>query len=305
MEKWTVPYSGLEAGPVALGCMRMSSLDTTEAERVIKTSLEAGINVFDHADIYGGGEAERVFGRAVPLHGSQRENMIIQSKCGIREGFFDFSEEHILSSVDAVLQRLGTDYLDVLLLHRPDVLMEPEETGRAFDQLFQSGKVRNVGVSNMNPGQIRLLQSGMDRPIAVNQMQLSLLHTPMIDAGLQVNMHWDGAVQRDGGTLEYMREQDMTLQAWSPFQHGMIEGPFIDQPAFPEINKALSDMAEKYNTSKEAVAAAWILRLPMKAQTVIGSMNTSRIQRTAEAAQITLTRKDWYMLYQAAGNKLP
>ncbi len=141
---------------IALGCMRISSLELSDAERLIETAQECGINFFDHADIYGGGKSERIFARAARLTPARREQVTIQSKCAIHDGLYDFSRDYILKSVDGILQRLQTEYLDILLLHRPDTLMEPEEVAEAFDRLQQSGKVRWFGVSNHNPMQIAL-----------------------------------------------------------------------------------------------------------------------------------------------------
>lgn len=305
MKTLTLGQSGLETAAVSLGCMRMDKLTDQEAAKVIDASVASGIDLFDHADIYGGGDSEEVFSRGLSLSSSSREDLILQTKCGIRDGFFDFSKDHITESVDGSLRRLDTDYVDILLLHRPDALMEPEEVAEAFNSLKMSGKVRHFGVSNQNPAQIELLKKYVDQELIVNQLQLSLLHSPMIDAGFNVNMHRDGAVVRDGSVLEYSRLNDMTIQAWSPFQHGMIEGVFVGNPDYPEVNKKLQELAEKYGATDSAVAIAWILRHPAGIQAVIGSMNPGRIAQIAKASDVALTRKEWYELYLAAGNRLP
>jgi predicted oxidoreductase len=305
MKKTTLGSSTIQTGEIALGCMRMSRLSLNEAEAVVKNALELGINLFDHADIYGKGRSEEVFGKAVNLRSSIRDKMIIQSKCGIREGFYDFSEQHIIQSAESSLQRLGTDYLDVLLLHRPDVLMEPEETAEAFRKLKASGKVKYFGISNHNPAQIELLSTRLEEDLIINQMQLSLVHTPMIDHGFNVNMTGREAVNRDGQTIEYMRRNNMTLQAWSPFQHGMIEGSFLGNGKFPDINEELNEMAEVKQVSVEALAAAWLLRLPMSIQPVVGTMNINRLKKISQASNVSLSRQEWYSLYRAAGNNLP
>jgi predicted oxidoreductase len=235
----------------------------------------------------------------------KREDIILQSKCGIRNGFFDFSKQHILSSVDGILERLETDYLDVLLLHRPDALMEPEEVADAFQQLKESGKVRHFGVSNHQPYHIDLLKQYIKEDLIINQLQFSLMHTPLLDAGLNLNMQNRESVVRDGGVLPYSQLNEMTVQAWSPFQYGMIEGVFIDNPAYPGVNKVLQEVAETYNVSKSAIAIAWILRHPAKIQAVIGSMNSDRIRSISEAQNVKLTREEWYGLYRDAGNNLP
>ncbi|SNZ15747.1 Predicted oxidoreductase [Terribacillus aidingensis] len=297
--------SGLETAPIALGCMRMKDLDKQEALRVIETSKEAGITLFDHADIYGAGSSEEIFAAGLKESAVKREDIILQSKCGIRDGFFDFSKQHILSSVDGILERLQTDYLDVLLLHRPDALMEPEEVADAFRQLKESGKVRHFGVSNHQPCHIDLLKQYVKEDLIINQLQFSLMHTPMLDAGLNLNMHNRESVMRDAGVLPYSQLNGMTVQAWSPFQFGMIEGVFIDNPAYPDVNKALQEVAESYNVSKSTIAIAWILRHPAGIQAVIGSMNPDRIHSISEAQNVKLSRKEWYSLYRAAGNNLP
>src|SRR5665647_2451691 len=140
--------SGLQVPVIAVGCMRINGLTQPEAERFVQTSMESGANFFDHADVYGGGECESIFAEAIHMNSTVRERIILQSKCGIRQGQFDFSKDHILEAVDASLARLKTDYLDVMLLHRPDALVEPEEVAEAFDILHASGKVRNFGISN-------------------------------------------------------------------------------------------------------------------------------------------------------------
>ena len=305
MNKLELGNSGLQASEISLGCMRMDQLSKQDANRMIQLSLELGIDMFDHADIYGGGASEEIFADAIQMNPSIRSEMILQSKCGIRKGFFDFSKEHILSSVEGSLKRLKTDYLDILLLHRPDALVEPEEVAEAFNELKQSGKVRYFGVSNHNPMQVELLKKYVDQKLIINQLQLSLMFTPMIDAGLNVNMMHDPATVRDGSILDYSRLNDMTIQPWSPFQYGFFEGVFVDNEKFPELNKKLQDYADKYNTNKSAIAIAWILRHPAKMQPIIGTMNPDRLQQIAEASNVRLTREEWYDLYRAAGNTLP
>ena len=305
MKQIQIGTSPLFSGRLSLGCMRMADKTVKEAAGVIEAASESGINLFDHADIYGKGASEEIFRDALKETSFKREEILLQSKCGIRDGYFDFSKDHILSSVDGILKRLGTDYLDTLLLHRPDTLMEPEEVAEAFDTLAESGKVRVFGVSNQNQMQIELLKRYVKQPLQINQLQLSLAHTPLIDAGLNVNMGNDPAVVRDGYLLEYSRLHDMTVQPWSPFQHGMIEGVFVDHPEFPELNAALKETAEAKGVSKSAIAIAWLLHHPAKMQPVIGSMNPERIREIAKADGVTLTRPEWYALYRAAGNDLP
>jgi len=297
--------SNLEVPVIAVGCMRLKSLTPKEAEVFVKTAIDHGANFFDHADVYGGGECERIFAKAIGMNDSIRERIIIQSKCGIRKGMYDFSKEHILKSVDGILERLKTDYLDVLLLHRPDTLMEPEEVAEAFDILHESGKVRCFGVSNHNPMQIELLQKSLNQKIVANQLQLSICHTPMIDSGLNVNMFNDGAIVRDGSVLEYCRLKDITIQPWSPFQYGFFAGVFIGNDKYPELNKKLEEIAERYGVSSTTVAISWLLRHPAKMQPVVGTMNSERLKDCIKAADVTITRKEWYEIYLAAGNTLP
>ena len=292
----------INASEIALGCMRISGMDRISAETLISAAIDSGINFFDHADIYGGGKSEEVFASA--FHGS-RDSIYIQSKCGIRQGFFDFSKEHIISSAEASLKRLKTDYLDLLLLHRPDALMEPEEVAEAFTALEKSGKVRFFGVSNQNPGQMSLLQKYMPQKIVADQLQFGLAHTGMIDRGLTVNMKHVNSIDRDGGVLEYCRINDITIQAWSPVMYGFFEGVFIGSPKFPELNRELDRIAVEKGVSASAVAIAWILRHPAKIQAVIGTTNPDRVCDYATSGTVDLSRQEWYSLYKAAGNILP
>ncbi len=291
------------------GCMRMTSLSEEKAAEVIRAAYDAGINFYDHATCYGGiGEAEKRFGDAFGLTGLKREDIILQTKCGLRfeRNEFDWTKENILASVDESLTRLKTDYLDVLLLHRPDVLYDPEEVAQAFDILEQSGKVKYFGVSNLVPLQIELLQKYVKQPLIFNQLQLSLEQSQLIDQALYMNNKTtDFSINRDGNVLDYCRLKDITIQAWSPLQYGMFEGTFLDNPDYPKLNEALQKFAEREGVSKTAVALAWILRHPAKMQAVIGSMNPEHICEASDAAKVTLSHHDWYELYLAAGKYLP
>ncbi|MGT2682455.1 aldo/keto reductase [Streptococcus porci] len=301
----TIGQTDIEGSRIALGCMRMAGLDIKEAEKVIATSLEEGINFIDHADIYGGGQSEERFRDAVKNLGLAREKLILQSKCGIQRGYFDFSKEHILTSVDGILSRLGTDYLDFLVLHRPDILIEPEEVAEAFTQLKKAGKVKHFGVSNQNRYQMELLQSYLAEPLAVNQLQLSPAHTPMFDFGVNVNMKNEAATNRDSGIVDYCRLNKVTIQAWSPFQIDLGKGLFSGNPGYATLNATISKYALQYGVSDEAIVIAWILRHPAKMQAIIGSMNPDRIRKIAQAEKVTLTRPEWYDIYISAGNVLP
>lgn len=293
------------APAVILGCMRIVSLEKKAAQTLIQTALDEGVNFFDHADIYGGGHCEEVFGQAVDLRSSIREKMIIQSKCGIRKNMYDFSKEHILGSVDNILKRLNTDYLDVLLLHRPDTLMEPEEVAEAFSLLHSSGKVRHFGVSNQNPMQMELLSKYLNQPIVFNQLQLSITNCGMIDSGLNVNMQIDPSIDRDGSVLEYCRLKDITIQAWSPFQYGFFEGVFLGNEKFKPLNEVIDRVAAEKGVTPTTIAAAWILRHPANIQVIAGTTNPARLKEICSAADVQLTRQEWYEIYLAAGKKLP
>ncbi|MEI8282393.1 MAG: aldo/keto reductase [Armatimonadota bacterium] len=297
--------SGIMASEVSLGCMRIGGMDPAKLDNLIRSSIDLGINFYDHADIYGGGKCEEVFAASLARQGIDRKSLFLQSKCGIRKGFFDFSKEHILSSVDGILSRLSTDYIDFLLLHRPDTLVEPEEVCVAFESLQKSGKVRNFGVSNFNPQQVELLQASLPMKLQANQLQLSITNTGMIDQGLTVNMKHANSVDRDGGILDYCRLKKITIQPWSPFQFGFFEGVFIDNPDFPELNKCLDTLCEEYGVTKTGMAIAWIQRHPAKMQSVIGTTNADRVKQVVEACAINLSRPHWYEIYRAAGNILP
>lgn len=306
MYKIELGKTGLTVPAIAVGCMRINALAKNDIEKLVMSSIEAEANFFDHADIYAGGECEQLFAEAIGMNPALREKMIIQTKCGIVPGkMFDFSKEHILESVDGSLKRLKTDYIDVLLLHRPDTLMEPEEVAEAFTKLKESGKVKHFGVSNQNPAQIALLQKYLDMPICADQLQFSIMHTPMIQAGINVNMLNDSAVSRDNGVLEYCRLNDITIQAWSPFQVGFFGGCFIDNEKYPEVNETLERIGNKYGVSKTTMAIAWILRHPAKMQPVTGTTNYDRLSDCIKAADVKITREEWYEIYRAAGNVLP
>ena len=306
MKKIPLSTTQKEIPVIAAGCMRIDSLSQNALCQYIETYMEAGINFFDHADIYGNGICEELFGKAFIKTGIKREDVIIQSKCGIVPGvMYDFSKDHILKSVDSILQRLQMDYLDILLLHRPDALMEPEEVAAAFDILESSGKVLHFGVSNQKPMQIELLQKYAKQKLIINQLQFSIPVSNMIASGMEVNMQTDGAIDRDGSILDYCRLHDITIQTWSPFQYGFFEGVFIGSDKYPKLNALLDKLAEKYNVTPTTIASAWILRHPAKMQLISGSTSPQRIKEIAAASDITLTREEWYQLYLAAGHILP
>lgn len=293
------------ASAITLGCMRMAGLEEKRVDGIIDCALEHGINFFDHADIYGKGESEKLFGEYLARHKGARDKMLLQTKCAIHDGQFDFSKEHIIRSVEGSLSRLGVDYVDFLLLHRPDTLMEPEEVAEAFDCLEASGKVRHFGVSNHNPMQIELLKTAVKQPLVVNQLQFSVTEAGMVTSGMNMNMKNEESYMHDGGILEYSRIKKMTIQAWSPFQYGFFGGTFVDNENFPELNVKLAEIAEKYGISKTGVAAAWILRHPANMQLIAGTMNPEHLTDVCKASEVTLTRSEWYEIYRAAGHCLP
>ena len=301
-----VDIAGMKASAVALGCMRMEALDKKGVNAVLSGAMRSGINFFDHADIYGRGSSEEKFGGFLKENPSVRKDIFIQTKCGIANGGYDFSKNHVLEAVNGSLKRLNTDYVDFLLLHRPDTLMEPDEVAAAFDELERAGKVRNFGVSNFNPWQIKLLKTCVKQPIVANQLQLSVTEAGMITSGFNVNMKNDASAVRDGGVLEYCRIEGITIQAWSPLQYGFFGGTYVgNREKFPALNAKFDELSVKYGVSPSAIAFAWLLRHPAKIQVVAGSMNPVHIAEAAAGADVTLTRSEWYGIYFAAGHTLP
>lgn len=298
-------YNQLTASQVALGCMRIAGKSVDEVEALVKTAIDLGINFFDHADIYGGGESERLFGEVLKRNPSLKEQMIIQTKCGIRNGYYDFSKEHILNSVNASLERLQCDHIDILLLHRPDTLMEPEIVADAFDTLASEGKVSYFGVSNMNPYQIKLLQRYTSHPLKINQVQFNPVNATMIDSGFHVNMRDEYGVMRDGSLLEYSRYHDITLQPWSILQASWEEGCFLNQPAYQELNDTLQKIGDQYHISPAAANLAWILRHPAKMQPIAGTTSPEHLIDLCKGAEIDLSREEWYEIYRSAGKIMP
>lgn len=295
--------SDLSVSEVALGCMRMNALEVTEATAVIEAAHESGINFYDHADIYGKGESEKIFSKALKNSSLKREDILLQSKAGIRQGFYDFSKEHLTAAVDGILDRMDTDYLDVLLLHRPDALVEPEEVAEVFTALKKAGKVKLFGVSNHSPYQIQLLEKYIEQDLVANQLQFSVMHTGMVDAGIHVNTKHEQSVDHDRGILDYCRLNNITVQPWSPVQGE--KGVFLNNPEYNEVNEVLTKIGEQHGVNNEAAAIAWLLRHPAKMQVILGTMNPERIKTYASASDIRLTREEWYEIYRAAGNLIP
>jgi predicted oxidoreductase len=310
MKTFPLGSTDLQVPAVVAGMMRIQESSDTEIRAFYDTAREIGINFFDHADIYGSAVhgCERRFAEALHLSPGEREQIVLQSKAGIvKDGpYFDFSYEHLIESVNGSLSALNTDYLDVLLLHRPDALVEPEEVARAFDDLAAAGKVRHFGVSNHTPGQIELLRRCVSQPLVANQLQLSITHSPLIAQGIAMNMAGaDQAIDRTMGTLEYCRLRDITVQAWSPFQAGFFTGTFLGNRGYPELNAVIDRLAGQHDVAPEAIATAWITRHPAEIQVVLGTTNPSRVRAAAAGADVTLTRPEWYELFRAAGHIVP
>lgn len=308
MNRINLPYGLENVSRLILGCMRMPDLSIDKAAEMVKTSMDLGINFFDNATCYTDGVAEERFGEAWTKAGIARDRFILQTKCGLcfDRNEFDWRRETILSSVDDSLRRMKTDYLDILLLHRPDLLYEPEEVAAAFDALEKSGKVRHFGVSNVPPMMLEVLKHTVKQPLIINQLQLSLEQSQLIDAAFYMNnLTTERSIDRDNGLLDYCRLHNITIQAWSPLQYGMFGGCFIDDPKYPELNAALAELAEKYHVTKAAIALAWILRHPAQMQVIVGTMNPRHLEESAAATQVSLTHHEWYQLYLAAGKFLP
>ena len=306
MEYFQISKTDLKASRLALGCMRIADKSLEQVEELVQTALDAGINFFDHADIYGGGKSEEIFGEVLKKHPEYREKMIIQTKCGIVPGkHYDFSKEHILTSVENSLKRLQTDYIDILLLHRPDALCDPKEVAEAFDELYESGKVKYFGVSNHTPLQIELLQKYTQHPLIINQLQLSIVHSVMIDSGMNMNMKESWAQDKDGGVLDYCRLHDITIQPWSVVQASWTEGCFIDHPNYEKLNSVMEKLANEYHVTKSAIAIAWLLRHPACMQPIMGTTSPVHLKKMVQACDIHLTRQQWYDLYLASDKPLP
>ena len=304
----TLGQDDKELSEIVLGMMRIKDKSVKEVEELVETALSVGINAFDLADIYGRGRCEELLGLVLKNRPDLREKMWIQSKCGIRiEEFtyFDFSKDYIVKSVDGILQRLKIDHLDSLLLHRPDALMESDQVAEAFDLLYKQGKVRDFGVSNQNPMMMELLKKDVKQPLAVNQLQLSAAFTPGFESGFHVNMEDSQAAMRDGSIFEYCKLHDVVIQAWSVLQFGYFKGNFVGNEKFQALNQVLDRLAIKYGVTSSTIAISWILRYPAKMQAVVGTTNPKHLREVSQAANFSLTRKEWYEIYLAAGNNLP
>lgn len=288
--------------------------DKQKLTLALDAALESGINFIDHADIYRMGKAEQLFGEVMAERSGLREQLIIQSKCGIKlgddfgVGHYDLSEHWILHSVDQSLQRLQTDYLDVLLMHRPDPLMQPAEIAAAFEKLHASGKVRHFGVSNMHQFQIELLQQSVSVPLIVNQLEMSLLQHHWIDESIQVGMHLPNAPAYGMGLVEHSQLKGIQLQAWGSLGRGLLSGRDVsnESQAIKQTAQLVAQLAAEYQTSPEAIVLAWLMRHPAGIQPVIGTSNPARIKASVLAEKIQLDRLHWYQLYTSIrGNAVP
>jgi len=306
MNEYQWPIHGHITSRLIYGCMGLGadSTGTDRAFSALDAAVEAGFTAFDHADIYAGGASETVFGSWLAERGELRDDVLIQSKCGIRPGdpvMYDFSRNHLVTSVEGILSRLGIEYLDVLLLHRPDPLVEPEEVADAFDYLFRSGKVRSFGVSNHSPLQIEHLRAVLDHELVANQLEISLAHPDIITAGTAVNQREPAVAMRAGEVIDYCRMNGITLQAWGPLAQGKYSG--ADENAAAAV---VTELAHRYGVSREAIVLAWIMRHPAPILPVIGTTHPARIAACAEADTVILDRTDWFRLLQAArGTAMP
>lgn len=308
MKTLELPQTDLTASDVILGLMRINDMSDEDIRTLYAASRDAGVTMFDHAAIYGGWHGcEERFGSAVTLSPSERSEIVLQTKVGIRQGYFDFSYEHILSSVEESLAALRTDYVDVLLLHRPDALVEPDEVARAFDELHAAGKVHHFGVSNHTPGQVELLAKSVRQPLAFNQVQLSITHANVIAQGMAANMvGLDQSIDRDNDILNHARLHDVTLQAWSPFQKGFFDGVFLgDREQYAELNDVLDEVAAAHGVTPTGIAVAWITRHPAHFQVVLGTTKPQRVRESAAGSDVVLSREEWYRIFTAAGHTVP
>ncbi|MFF2640509.1 aldo/keto reductase family oxidoreductase [Streptomyces niveus] len=311
MKTFTMPGTDILAPNVVLGLMRIADKSEDDIRELVRAARDAGIDFVDHADVYGGElhDCERRFAEAMALSPSQRDEITIQTKAGIvTDGpYYDFSYDHLVQSAERSLAALRTDRIDILLLHRPDALVEPEEVARAFDALESSGKVRAFGVSNHTPGQIDLLRKYVRQPIVANQLQLSITHAPIVAQGVAANMlaERQAATLDGGGIVDYCRLHDITIQAWSPFQAGFFTGVFLDSPDYPELNAVIDRLAAQYDVPAIAIATAWITRHPALMQVVLGTTNPERVAGAAQGSELPLTRAEWYELFRAAGHLVP
>lgn len=309
MQTQTIGSSQLKATRLNYGCMGIagswSEPNFDLAKPAVIAAYEAGFRLFDHADIYNKGRCEEAFGRILREVSEMRDEIVIVTKCGIKfagwgmeEGVnhYDFSGDHIRKSAEGSLSRLGIEAIDVLLLHRPDVLMDPDEVAAAFTDLRQSGKVREFGVSNFTPSQVRALQSRLPFRLVINQVEI---HPGRLNCFVD-------------GTLGQCLEERITPQAWSPVGRGVYAtgGLIPEEVANPEqqmhLLKTLDEIAYGHIVSRTAITLAWLMQHPSKIMPVIGTIKPDRIRESVEADDVTLSRQEWYTIYVAArGERMP
>lgn len=298
--KMKLTFDNQELSEIVLGSMRIQEMTTDAVYELLQTALESGINVIDTADIYGRGACEKHLGDVFKEHPQLREQFFLQSKCGIHitddMTYYDFDENYIVNCVKESLERLHTDHLDSLLLHRPDVLMDVEAVNRAFEKLYHEGKVRYFGVSNMNGAQLNYLRSVVKVPLKINQLQLSPAFSPMVDATFNVNTE-NPLAYSDGALLPTMQKEGMLIQAWSALQYGVFEGTFLNSPKYPKLNAILEKLAKEKGVTPSAIALSWILRIPGKMQAIIGTTSPTHLKESAQASSTLLSREEWYAIY--------
>lgn len=290
---------------ISLGLMRIEHMSVEQVENLVLNAVNHGVNFFDHANIYGQNKCEELFGAVLRKNPTLRSKIVLQSKCGICRGYYDSSKEHIIKEVEGSIKRLNCDYLDILLIHRPDALCDYQELNEAFEYLYNKGLVKEFGVSNFNIYQMELFAKYVKFPIKYNQLQFSIIHSYLISQGLYVNMSSDEAVDRSSGLLEYCQTKDITIQAWSPLMASWEHGSFIDNKLYPELNNKLEELSKKYNVKKNAIAISWILTHPANIIPIVGTTSINHLLEMIEGINIKLTRKEWYELYLANGHKLP
>lgn len=290
---------------IALGCMRISDMSVEDLSNLITTAIENGITLFDHADIYGRRKSEELFGKVLKDNPNLRKQIKIQSKCGISKGYYDLSKDYIINQVKESVRLLNCDYLDTLLLHRPDALVDYKEVNEAFKYLYDNGLVKSFGVSNMNPYQIQLYKKYVEFDITVNQIQFSLVHSYILNQGMFFNTSDNEAIDHSSGILEYCQLNDIQIQAWSSLMASWEDGTFIDNPKYEKLNQKLQELADEYNVNKNAIAIAWILKHPANIVPIVGTTSIEHLKQICEAQNINISKKQWYDLYLAAGHCLP
>jgi len=312
-----------DASDIVYGCMGLgggwnqnpaTAQDVKQAEEIIDVCLSKGINTFDLADIYTFGKAEEVFGKALKNNSTLKDKIVIQSKVGIKlppvhdVKQYDLSPAWIKSALEGSLKRLGLEQLDVLFLHRPDPLMDLDDTAAALSNLHKQGKFKHLAVSNMHAGQIAWIQSAIDFPIIANQLELSLAHSDFVEETITTNMKLGCSSGFPRGTLEFCEQQSIQIQAWGSLAQGMYSGNATSEqtPVQAATTKLVKQLANRYSSNENAVLLAWLMKHPVGIQPVIGTTNIARIAQCAGAGKVSLSREDWYLLFETArGQEVP